>query len=325
LSRFNIRQVEAFRAVVTLGSMTKAADLLGISQPAVSRLVVDFEDAVGFKLFRRQRGGVEPTEDARALFVQVEKLFVGLEELDHHVHAIRSLGAGTVSIVAMGIYANGLVPELIGAFRRSYPDIIIKLESQPHDRIVDWVSSRRSDIGFTTLPVAGAAAASRELLRESALCVMPAGHPLAGKAAISARDLAGLPFVSFPRGTPFRFETDALFARENVERQLLTEAGTHEAVCALVAAGLGLSVVSPFSPHLRGNSQLVFRPFRPAIPVIFGMISEEQDLSAAARALHDFALVHFGETLNRTGQRASPASSPAAPRGGSTRTTTSVS
>ncbi len=290
MKRFNIRQIEAFRAVITLGSMTRAAELLGISQPAVSRLMLDFQDAVGFRLFRRQRGGTEPTEDARRLFLQVEKLFVGLEELNQEVHAIRSLTRGSLTIAAMGLYANGILPELIARFREAHPGILIRLDSQPQERIPEWVASRRADIGVATLPIPNSTLAVRAIVTRPALCVVPAAHPFAARAAIRAEDLADAPFVSFPRGTPFRFETDMLFDRAGIDRQMLTEATTHEAVCNLVAAGLGMSLVSPFSPHLRRDPALAFRPFLPAVPITVGMIAEEGDLSVAAGAFHRFVV-----------------------------------
>ena len=290
MKRFNIRQVEAFRAVVTLGSMTKAAELLGISQPAVSRLMVDFQEAVGFKLFRRQRNGAEPTEDARRLFDQVEKLFVGLEDLNHQVHAIRNLTSGTISIAAMGLYANGLLPEIIAKFSKRFPDIAIRLDSQPQDRVVEWVSSRRSDLGVATLPLANPTIPVRELLGRPAMCVFPAEHDFASRDEIHARDLAEMPFVSFPRGTSFRFEVDTLFDRSGIDRVMMMEATTHEAVCNLVAAGLGVSIVSPYSPHLRRNPRLAFRPFSPAIPIVLGLIGDPDEMSVAARHFHDFVI-----------------------------------
>lgn len=290
MKRFNVRQIEAFRAVITLGSMTKAAESLGISQPAVSRLMLDFQEAVGFKLFRKSRGGAEPTDDARRLFVLVDKLFIGLEEMNHEVHAIRSLARGSVTIAAMGPYDNGLIPEVLAVFRKRYPDIAIRLESQPQDRIGEWVASRRADIGIVSLPIANGAVTVTELVRLPALCVMPTGHRLAEKTVIRADDLADESFVSFPRGAPFRFETDMLFERKGIERRMLTEATTHEAVCNLVAAGLGVSIVSPFSPHLRRNPRLEFRAFMPAMQITLGMISGEDSLSVAAQAFHDFVL-----------------------------------
>lgn len=288
MKRFNIRQVEAFRAVVTLGSMTTAAEHLGISQPAVSRLMTDFQDAAGFRLFNRHRGGAEPTDDARRLFEQVEKLFVGLEELNQEVHAIRQLKSGAVSLVAMGPYDNGLLPDLIARFRASNPDIQFSITSQPQDRIPEWVNSGRADIGILSLPAVNSSADVRELMTRPAFCVFPAGHPLANKPEITAEDLAGQSFVSFPRGTPFRFRTDTLFERAGIERHMITEATTHEAVCNLIAAGLGVGIVSPFSPHLKRNPALVFRPFTPSMPITLGVIAQEAQLSVAAQAFHDF-------------------------------------
>jgi len=303
MKRFNIRQIEAFRAVITLNSMTKAAELLGISQPAVSRLMIDFQETVGFKLFRRQRGGAEPTEDALRLYEQVEKLFTGLEELNQQVHAIRTLTSGSITIVAMGLYANGILPDLIAKFRQKYPDIAIKLDSQSQNRIPEWVSSRRADVGFVTLPVPNTSVQVRELVTRSALCVFPADHPFASRDEIKSADLADLPFISFPRGTSFRFQIDTLFDRAGIDRQMLTEATNHEAVCNLVAAGLGVSIVSPFSPHLRRNPALAFRPFRPAIPITLGMIADESDLSVAAKAFHQFVLDET-ERLTNAAQKA---------------------
>lgn len=290
MKRFNVRQIEAFRAVVTLGSMTRAADLLGISQPAVSRLIQDFQEAVGFKLFRRQRGGAEPTEDARRLFEQVEKLFVGLEELNHEVHAIRTVTSGTITIASMGPYESGVVPETIARFRKRYPGIMIRLNSQPQARVAEWVQSRRADIGIVTLPITNTAVDAKALMTRDAMCVFPAHHPLAARELIRAEDLADLPFISFPRGTPFRFQTDMLFERAGIERQMMTEATTHEAVCNLIAADLGVGIVSPFSPHLRRNPALAFRQFQPAMPITIGMLADEGTLSVAARAFYDFVL-----------------------------------
>ncbi|WP_233499417.1 LysR substrate-binding domain-containing protein [Pararhodobacter sp. CCB-MM2] len=210
--------------------------------------------------------------------------------MNQEVHAIRSLASGSVTVAAMGPYDNGLIPEVVAGFRQRYPDIAIRLESQPQDRVGEWVASRRADIGIVSLPIANGALSVQELVKMPALCVVPAGHALAAKETIRAEDLSDESFVSFPRGAPFRFETDMLFEKKGVERRMLTEATTHEAVCNLVAAGLGVSIVSPFSPHLRRNPRLEFRPFLPAMPITLGMVSGEDSLSVAAQAFHDFIL-----------------------------------
>ncbi len=96
----------------------------------------------------------------------------------------------------------------------------------------------RKDDGGGGIHRQGAAITVRELMTRLALCVFPVGHTFAARREITAADQADIPFVSFPSGTPARFDPD---------RQMLTEATTHEADCNLVGAGLGVSIVSPYS------------------------------------------------------------------------------
>lgn len=302
--RFNIRQVEAFRAVIVLGSMTKASELLGISQPAVSRLIVDFQEAVGFKLFNRHRGGVEPTDDAKTLFDQVEKLFVGLEEIGHHVNAIKNLSSGSVTISALGLYANGLLPGLISRYHQVHPDVSVRLDSQPHDRVAEWVGSHRSDVGFATLPVTNTSFPTLELMKRPAVCIFPTGHEFEARNEIRASEMADHPFVSFPTGTAFRYEVDALFDRKRIDRVMMVEATTHEAVCNLVAAKLGVSIVSPYSPHLRQNQDLSYRPFLPEMQISFGILGDPSSMSIAARSFYDFSVDFFSRPDHRQLPRA---------------------
>ena len=196
----------------------------------------------------------------------------------------------------MGLYANGLLPEIIAQFSSRYPGIEIRLDTQTQHRIAEWVSSGRSDIGVASLPLTNSAIPSRDLLIRPAMCVFAADHKFASREEIHATDLAGEPFISFPRGTPFRFEVDTIFDREGVDRTMMIEATTHEAVCNLVAAGLGVSVVSPYSPHLRRNPALVFRPFTPAIPIALGLVGDPDEMSVAARQFHDF-LIEYVEGM----------------------------
>lgn len=295
VKKFNVRQVEAFRAVVAMGSMSKAAELLGVSQPAVSRLVGDFQDAVGFRLFKRQRSGAEPTPDARHLFEQVEKFFVGLEEINHQIAAIKNLHTGRLTISATSSYATGMLPAVIADFKKANPNVAIALNIHPHEQVVDWVAAGRSDIGLTSQPVANANLAVHQLLKRPAICIFPAGHPLGLKTALHPTDLAGLPFVSFPRGSPLRFQIDGIFDRFGVERLLHTETTTHHAVCSLVAAGLGVALVNPFSPHLAQASQIEARPISPSVSIELEVLWSEASLSIVTKAFRDFLIAKTAE------------------------------
>jgi DNA-binding transcriptional LysR family regulator len=290
MTKIHIRQVETFRAVVTLRSMTKAAEYLGISQPAVSRLIADFQETVGFKLFKRGRNSAEPTSDAMLLFEQVDKLFYGLEELGRQVDAINNMRFGRLVISATSSYAVGFLPELIAAFKRENANVEVAFHIQSHEQVIDWVSTGRADIGFAIQPIARSELTTLTIGSRDAHCIFPLGHPLEAKDLLRLRDLANLPFVSFPRGTPLRFLIDGLFDRAGVHRLLHAEATSHHAVCALVSSGLGVALVNPFAPIEGYSNKLVARPMKPSVTMEIQMMFNERSLSLTSTRFKDFVI-----------------------------------
>ncbi|AJE46723.1 LysR substrate-binding domain-containing protein [Celeribacter indicus] len=274
MRQLTMRQVEAFRAVMRLGSMTRAAEFLQISQPAVSRLMADMQESLGYTLFRRTRHGTIPTPEARRLRDEVGSLFSGLEELNRRVFAIRDLEIGELRIGAISIYGNGLLPQILSRFLGDHPGVTVTLEVEEHDRIVDRVHSGKIEFGIVSLPAFTGDLDVELLSAEPAVCVMPPDHPLAGKRVVEPADLADVPFISFPRSSTTRFQIDRIFDRLRVPRRLVVEAATHEAVCNFVAAGVGVSIISPFSPYLRDSDRLVARPFHPTLMREIGLLAQ---------------------------------------------------
>lgn len=293
MTRLTIRQVEAFQAVMLLGSMTRAAEYLDISQPAVSRLMADLQASVGFTLFRRTRHGMVATVDAERFHREVRRLFSGLEELERKAAAIRDLNIGELKICTISLYGNGILPGLIAKFLKQNPGLNVTLEIDTHDRLIDWLTTHRSEIGLVSLPAFSGNLVVHRLAAQPAVCVMAAGHPLTEKPVIYPSDLQGVPFISFPRDSATRYQIDTLFERERVEREMRVEAGSHEAVCHLVAANVGVAIISPFSPHLRASPALVSRPFHPALVREIGLLSREEDLSLPGRKFVEFVVDHF--------------------------------
>lgn len=287
MKNINIRQVEAFRAVFTLGSMSKAAALLGISQPAISRLIADFQQVVGFSLFNRKRYSAEPTVNARLLFERVDKFFIELDGLTNEILGIQVASTGKIVIAATSSYANGVLPYAIAAFNKDYESISISLSINSHEEVVDWVASGRADIGFVIQPVAHSSLNLHQFLSGVAHCILPADHPLAAKPALVPEDLAQVPFVSFARGTPLRFEIDNLFNHMGIERVLNVEATSHHAVCALVSAGLGVALVNPFAPIDGYRVPIVSRPMYPSVEIGLKMLTNDTQPSVCASKFRD--------------------------------------
>lgn len=297
MSKIQIRQVEAFRAVVTLRSMTKAAEFLGISQPAVSRLIADFQTTVGFKLFKRGRNSAEPTPDAQLLFEQVDKLFHGLEELGQQIHAITNLHIGKLTVAATNSHASGFLPTMLSSFKRENTGIVLSYHIQPHEQVLDWVSSGRADIGFVIQPVAKSDLTAVTLASREAHCIFPQGHPFEQKAVLKPRDFQNERFVSFARGTALRFLIDGFFQRHNVDRVLHVEAASHQSICAFVAEGMGVSLVNPFAPTIGFPNPILARPVQPSVLMEAQMVYNEASMSSVCEKFRDYMLKLAPEML----------------------------
>src|SRR2546429_4375845 len=114
MARINSRQVEAFRAMMLTGSVTDAAKLMAVTQPAVSRLLRDFQALLKTELFERRGSGLVPTAAATALYIEIERSFVGLERITPAAQEIRSRRTGTLRIAALPALSNGYLPRFGG-------------------------------------------------------------------------------------------------------------------------------------------------------------------------------------------------------------------
>lgn len=285
MEKLHIRQVEAFRAVMIYGSMKKAADVLGISQPAMSRLITSLTEAVGFTLFTRQGGGVVPTDDASNFMREVERVFAGTDELRSVADSIRRKEAGVVRIAAMSHYANDLLPKLVAGFALLHPNVRVILDTRSRTEIGTYVRMGLADLGVSSLPIPSEPEQVVTLAIEPAVLLMPADHPLAAMERVQAAALEGVRFVSFERRTPFRTEVDAVFDGLDIRRNLIIEAGAPEGISRLVEAGAGVGLISPFTSGIHTTPGLVARPFDPAINIEIGLLRESRVLSTAANAM----------------------------------------
>ena len=261
----NFRQIEAFRAVMVSGSGTEAAKMLFITQPAISRLISDLEDQTKLKLFVRKPNRLQPTPEAQALFREVDRAFIGLEQISLFADSIVNKQQGSLRIVAMPVCVDSFLPSLVSDFLQQHPKVSIELESAPRTQVLDLVSTARLDLGIISL-------ASREnvglqvenFCQQQAVCVLPANHTHCDKPVIHARDLENEPFISLPRGSPFRAKLDEIFARENIKRTFAIETRTQRTVYEMVKRGAGVAILDPFITDSR-DCEVVIKPFLPEV------------------------------------------------------------
>jgi DNA-binding transcriptional LysR family regulator len=261
-----LRQVEAFHAVMSAGGVTRAADLLGVSQPAISRMIAEFEAAVGFPLFLRASRTLVPTPRARALHAEVERSFLGLGHIAAIAAGLRERGEGQLRLVVVPSLLPMACEGPVAEFARRFPAAGVSIEVAAALNAIDWAAARHADLGITTEDIVNPSVIAEPIGRIEAVCVMPAAHRLAAiRRPIRPRDLADALFVSFRPDSAFRAEIDRVFDAAAVARDLRIEARTTAAVCELVAALGGVAVVPVGGPHLAADTRLAVRPFAPRL------------------------------------------------------------
>lgn len=269
MAQINTRQVEAFRAVMLTGGMTTASELLGITQPAVSRLIRDLEASLGISLFERRGNQIAPTPDAVSIMAEVERSFVGLTRIADLAKAIRIHAAGSLRVAAMPALATSVLPRYVGRFLKPRPNVRMSVQGMPSHSVIEAVAAGQADFGYALGPLERPGLLV-EGMRSAAVAILPAAHRLARKATIQASDFSGERFVAVASGTLLHSRIDAALA--DVERLSLVETPLSEIACVLVSENVGVSIVDPFSASEFIGRGLVARPFVPAIEVGILMI-----------------------------------------------------
>ena len=191
------RQIEAFKAIMDAGRVTDAAQKLNLSQPAVSKLLANFESAVGMRLFSRSKKRLTPSAEAHALLREINRVFVGVEGVARFAGELRNLRTGVLTIASVAALGQRHVPRVIAEFLKTHDSVDIGLHLRSSHEVADWAASQKADVGISMMPVDHPAVRDEILCEVDAVCVIPIGHRLSSKPFIEPRDLAGENFISF--------------------------------------------------------------------------------------------------------------------------------
>lgn len=276
------KQLEAFRTLMMAGTMTRASQLLGITQPAVSLAIAQLERELGFDLFHRRGGRVVPTEEARNLFPYVNRSLEGLSQTRLVAGQIRQGRRGTLTIAAYPSISVSFVPDLLTRFRLEFPDVEIRLVTRSSHVIREFASAKQFDVTISELPVSYPDM-TIETVTFDCVCMMPKDHALARLPVVTPRDLDDVPFISILRDHMTFPQISAAFIGENARWNAVAEVQYFISAAEMIARGDCVGIVDPITA--RSFEQVaVFRPFRPVITYEFGLItSVESELSIPAR------------------------------------------
>ncbi len=295
----NLRQVEAFRAVMLTGQMTIAAELMSVTQPAVSRLIQDFEHATRLRLFERRGNQITPTQEALTLWKEVDRAFIGLNRIASLAEEIARHSAGTLRISAMPALANGILPRFLARFLRDKPNLHASLSGLPSSMVIEAVTAGQADIGYADGPIdrRGFIMETRPL---AAVVAIPYGHPLSNQKVIHPADLEGQRMISLEPGTIFAMRVEVALA--GVQRLSTLETRLSHTALTLVSEGAGIAIIDPTSASEFTQQGVVVRPFAIFIDAGFLTIrSANQSRSAIIdRFFREFRDFH-DDTIKKLG------------------------
>lgn len=272
-----IRQLEAFAAVITAGSVTAAGKLLDRSQPVVSRQVQELEQELGFKLFTRTRPQVTLTEQGRDFYQEVRPLLVNLEMLEVRSREIAQGGMRPLRLASSRSLSVGLVPQVLAQLEATQPLFKQKLscETVSTDQIVSLVREAKVDVAMTSLPLDTEACTVHWSGQAPMLLALPANHPLARFEQIPLADISDTVLISILNHNGLRHRQASALQRAVTTAESVRHIAVSTTADAmmLVAQGVGASLVDPFTANGLRFAEVVVRPIDVYIPYMMGVIT----------------------------------------------------
>ncbi|WP_419905273.1 LysR substrate-binding domain-containing protein [Kiloniella sp.] len=218
----HLKSLEAFAAVMDTGSITKAAEYLGVTQPSISQHIQRLENTFEIELFMRQNGRVFPTERAKILHEDVEELLTGIDKTFTKWRRGQTRQVNQLRICASFSNSSLVLPHLLTRLPRQ-ASMHFQVTSASQEESVAALIENRADVAFHTKPLDHKSIENRRFLSARQVCVLPKAHPLADKTQLTVADLQNQKMISVPKSDPCYLEHQEIVQRHNLQIQNLLE------------------------------------------------------------------------------------------------------
>lgn len=293
------QQLEYFQTTAQFEHITRAAEALSISQPALSRSIARLEQELGVALFERTGRAIVLNRYGKLFLLRVNRIMKEHQEAIREIVELTSPQHGEVSLGFLHTLGPQLVPELIREFRAEYPHIQFQLHQSNTQTLLDRMMSGDIDLCLTSLRERDTPQQIRWafLRSEELFLAVPAGHPLEGRETVQLNEVANEPIVTFKMGYGLRKITDEVFQQAGIEPKLTFEGEEVHTIAGLVASGLGVAIIPDFQGIDR--SQVSLLPVEwPRCRRNIGMAwAEGHYLSPAAELFQQFILRQFNTVV----------------------------
>ena len=241
------RQLEIFVKVAELGSFSKAAEALFLTQPTVSEHIRGLEEELGVRLLDRLGRGAAPTKAGQLLLGYGRRILELHREARQALDQFQGRMSGELVIAASTIPGEYVLPALIGRFKEKYPDIAISLLIGDTQRVVEWSLEGRAELAVAGAQIDHRALEYRELLPDELVLVVSAAHPWHGKKTATLEEVRAEPLIVRERGSGSRHALEKALAEVGLDLsdfRVVGEMGSTQAIKQGVKAGVGISLIS---------------------------------------------------------------------------------
>jgi DNA-binding transcriptional LysR family regulator len=266
-NKLNMRLLEVFRAVMDANSVTDAAEMLNISQPAVSKALGQLEGNLNLQLFGRTHGRLHPTGDAHRLYAESERLFIQVNTFRDRVSRLSSGRDGKLIVTAIPTLATSLVTHAAAKFGKERPNVKIHVVTANAADVAESVGRHRCDIGLLHSPVTDKTVTGNIIGESEIVAVMPENSPLSKLKRVTPADLDGVPLILNDSGSPPIHLLYEAFAAARVEIHAAMEANSSAVCNTAVLPRHGIALIDPWPNHPTPVPGVILRQFRPRIPL----------------------------------------------------------
>ncbi|HKO89211.1 MAG TPA: LysR family transcriptional regulator [Burkholderiales bacterium] len=288
------RRLQVFHAVAKQMSFTKAADVLFMTQPAVTFQIKQLEEHFNTRLFERGHGKISLTPAGEVVLKYAEKILSLSAELDTRLREMTGRLSGPLLVGASMTIAEFMLPRVLGEFKSQHPEVQPKLTVGNSEAIEGRVAEHTLDIGLIEAPTHQPSLQTEVVCEDELQVIVTADHPFAKAKTLSPKQLIGHPFVSRETGSGTREFTDLYFRNAGIEAKdlsVIMELGSSEAIKGVISTGLGFSVLSKMTVEKEQKlGELIAIPLQPKLLRSLSMVyPKEKFRSRLVNTFIDFA------------------------------------
>lgn len=285
------RQLEIFEAIARLGSFTRAADELYLTQPTISMQMKKLADMVGIPLIEQVGKKVQLTDAGRELAQTCREVFAAMDRFTMSVAERQGLKKGRLALMAVST-ASYFAPRLLGEFAHQYPGIEVSLKVTNREQVLAGLADNLADLYILGRPPEDIEVEAKPFMCNPLVILAAPDHPLAGQEDIPLARLAKEPWLMREPGSGTRMAVERLFADAGIELRPRMDLGSNEAIKQAILAGLGIAVMSTHSLTLNQPGQFAVLKAHgfPICRQWYAVYPVGRQLSAVARTFLEFLL-----------------------------------